>query len=413
MVPWGHHAGLSPCPSPPPTPRATGPGIFRPPSARPAGTATGGPAGAARPGAPHRPGRHSPLGKGSVPIAPARVCSPGRPRVCAKVASPQHTRGNRGTGPRAGKQEEGRLGAKALLASRPAGGPRCPLGTLAPQRLQSKAQAASQGPAHTMLLCPCGLCPAQPPSCPESQAAGPGQSLSMGPARGGPPQACRQVLGGLHPSASPAGDSEADWTWHQGESVGATTRRHPLSPWASGLPVVTWAAQGPPARRSQGPYPRPPPDTPPGPRPMPACCPPTGHRAQQTCPTVPGHRSLAEAAAQPALRWPERHGPSRRSPDCASGTGVRNRPPGAMVARAERLESQSHTGCTGQHGQQGPPPPRVPPSPRPPASAPGGPVGLRQARAGVSHRNGAALWPPRPASSSRVFRSSDHPPDQY
>lgn len=253
-----------------------------------------------------------------------------------------------------------------------------------------------------------------------------------------------------------------------------------------------------------------PPDTPAGPRPMPACCPPTGHRAQQTCPTVPGHRSLAEAAAQPALRWPERHGPSRRSPDCASGTGVRNRPPGAMVARAERLESQSHTGCTGQHGQQGPPPPRVPPqahslwrqapesegpsgepqavgtpapsrgsrpgapgrgppppqrchqpgadsraarpswgpkeagsapsglstpepqvttkvssrrlrsaghwpptSPRPPASAPGGPVGLRQARAGVSHRNGAALWPPRPSSSSRVFRSSDHPPDQY
>lgn len=62
MVPWGHHAGLSPCPSPPPTPRATGPGIFRPPSAGPAGTATGGPAGAARPGAPHRPGRHSPLG---------------------------------------------------------------------------------------------------------------------------------------------------------------------------------------------------------------------------------------------------------------------------------------------------------------------------------------------------------------
>lgn len=51
-----------------------------------------------------------------------------------------------------------------------------------------------------------------------------------------------------------------------------------------------------------------------------------------------------------------------------------------------------------------------PTSPRPPASAPGGPVGLRQARAGVAHRNGAALWPPRPSSSSRVFRSSDHPP---
>lgn len=142
MVPWGHHAGLSPCPSPPPTPRATGPGIFRPPSARPAGTATGGPAGAARPGAPHRPGRHSPLGKGSVPIAPARVCSPGRPRVCAKVASPQHTERkprDRAPGGQAGR---GPAGSKGPSREPPRGGAPVPAGDTGP------SEAAEQGPGH-------------------------------------------------------------------------------------------------------------------------------------------------------------------------------------------------------------------------------------------------------------------------
>lgn len=65
------------------------------------------------------------------------------------------------------------------------GAPSCWLGTLAPQRLRNKAWAASQGPAHTIPLCPCGLYPAQPPSCPESEAAGPGQPCSASRHPGG------------------------------------------------------------------------------------------------------------------------------------------------------------------------------------------------------------------------------------
>lgn len=128
--------------------------------------------------------------------------------------------------------------------------------TLAPQRLWNKAWATSRGGArHNPCFVPATSGSAQPPSCPVSEAAGPGRpcSASQHPC-GKAPGRVRTARPSL---AGPQGFGLGSWrltpslglTWPSTRkgSIRAAIRRHQLSPHLRGLPAASRGAQGSPS----------------------------------------------------------------------------------------------------------------------------------------------------------------------